>query len=179
MKFERFKRRTLEQFFIALALAFLATYTYVKFVPYGLSWNITASIPKGIYFSTEYANEPLKRHQIACFGYHAPVWAMSRHYFPDNFQLCKYAYGLPGDRVDVNGDRVTVRSQDGDAEGGTYRGVDSLGRVLPRSSNLAGSVPSGEYVMLAPEHSNSLDSRYLGRVRQTEITRTLIPIFTW
>ncbi|KWU17821.1 S26 family signal peptidase [Burkholderia cenocepacia] len=173
-------RRTLEQFFIGLAAATLSIVCYVRFVPYSVVWNITASIPKGLYFSTEYdGSKPLAHRQIGCFDYKAPKWADARHYFPENFQLCKYVYGVPGDLVVVSDKQVSVSDGFVSIPGGVIAPADSRGRPLPQDVAIAGEVPKGEYLMLAPEHNNSLDSRYLGRIAQSRITRTLVPLVTW
>ena len=173
-------RRTFEQFFIALAASTLAIVCYVRMVPYSLVWNITASIPKGLYFSTEYdGSRPLRHRQIACFDYRAPKWAEPRHYFPENFQLCKYVYALKGDVVSVSGKQLTVSDLETSVAGGVLAPADSRGRPLPQDVAITGIVPDGQYLMLAPEHANSLDSRYLGLVAQSRITRTIVPILTW
>ena len=172
-------RKTLEQFFIALAASTVAIVCYVRFVPYSLAWNITASIPKGLYFSTEYDGKPLRHQQIACFDYRAPSWAAARHYFPENFQLCKYVYGVPGDVVSLQGKQVSVAVSEATVPGGTLAEHDSMGRPLPQDVVYRGAVPAGQYLLLAPQHANSLDSRYLGLIAQSRITRTLVPIVTW
>ncbi|KWT98320.1 MULTISPECIES: S26 family signal peptidase [unclassified Variovorax] len=171
-------RDAFERFFIILACSVLAIHVYVKVVPYSLSWNVTASIPRGLYLSTEATTTPLVRGQIGCFAYSAPTWAEARHYFPDGFQLCKYALGLPGDVVEVDAS-LRVSSAAGKHADVAFASADSRGRPMPRAEGLAGAIPRGEYLLLAPAHTNSLDSRYLGRIAHERLTRTLVPLLTW
>ena len=174
-------RDTFERFFIILASAYLALYCYAQYVPYSMAWNITASIPKGLYFARSAQGQVLERGQIACFNYEAPTWAQPRHYFPHNFQLCKPVAALPGDEVARQDDTLLVKHYGASKWQplAAFGKSDSAGRPLPQDALTGGELARGQYLLVAPAHANSLDSRYLGPIGRERITRTLIPLITW
>jgi conjugative transfer signal peptidase TraF len=172
--------KPIEQFLLLFLGSLVAISAYVHFVPFGLSWNMTKSIPQGLYLSTRTDGATLfHRGQIACFEYAPPQWASPRRYFPPGFQLCKHVLGLPGDAVTLAEGSVSISSAAGVFSGGTYAKADSAGRPLPQDVGISGVLGSTEYLLLAPANSNSLDSRYLGRIERRQITRTLVPLMTW
>lgn len=172
-------KETLGKFLVMLIGAIVLIKVYVLYVPYSISWNVTASIPTGLYFSTEYAGRALVRGEVACFPYKAPEWAKERHYFPEGFQLCKYVLGLPGDVVSAQADALTLQQVGSERKKFAYAAADSKGRQLSHAAWDAEPLKEGQYAFIAPAHTNSLDSRYLGSISKNQVTRTLVPLITW
>lgn len=174
--------RTRQEFVRGLVvglLCFAAAAALIRWIPYSIVLNRTASIPLGIYLS-ERARAPLAAGALACFRYQAPDWARPRMYFPDSFELCKMVLGQGGDHVERHGGVWHVRAKDGSMRRvGPTQLNDSAGRPLPQSALTEGPIPRGLLLMAAPAYSNSLDSRYLGLVRESEITRRIHPVITW
>lgn len=164
----------------AFAFATGAFWAFTNLVPYSLVWNHTASLPIGLYLSEDTAHRAVPVGAMACFAYHAPAWANSRHYFYEGVSLCKYVKGLAGDvLLRKNGEWVAL-SQTGDARRvGAMASRDHYGRALPQDALKEGPIPPGMVVMSAPQHSNSLDSRYLGLVAQDALRTRIYPLITW
>lgn len=167
---------------LAVLLPLLAAYSviqlYKSYVPYSLSWNTTASIPRGLYLSKKYAGELLARGDQACFSYKAPDWAKGRGYAPEGYRLCKVVAGIPGDVVSRENTRIVVSGQGQQAEV-TPAGTDKKGRLLITSALNDGKILPGTLVLLATKYPNSLDSRYLGAFKQSEITHQIWPLWVY
>jgi conjugative transfer signal peptidase TraF len=152
---------------------------YVRYVPYGLAWNLTPSIPEGLYLSQKLtAHDALKRGDVACFQYVAPAWAVSRDYGAPKLRMCKPVVGLPGDRVAVDGSKVELTPQDGGpATAVRLLAQDSKGRPMPQAVNANGVVAPDTVFMLSTYRENSLDSRYLGAIPRAVITHRVSPLW--
>lgn len=146
--------------------------------PYGLVYNTTASIPKGIYLTKRAVPGELAKGDIACFPYTAPEWAKPRNYFLEGRRLCKIVYGFPGEQVIVGDGSVRIGSPT--AEPVAYLSpVDSKGRDLPQDALTSGTVPPGHFLLLAPRYRTSFDSRYLGYIPQVSVTTKAWPLVTF
>lgn len=179
-----FDKKAWEGAFVAGALAFLAFYAYHLFIPYALVWNRTASIPEGLYWSQSIETTRIHRQEFGCFKYSPPGWARDRHYVPAGMKLCKHLLGEPGDIIHIDGQTVTLQRANAPSAPRVYAGTlirkDSRGRAVPDNVLKSGErIPNGYYFMGAPEHDNSLDSRYIGLVPSSAITEVIHPIFTF
>lgn len=177
----RSRKKAIYQFFLVMSLVSAALFIYDRFIPYRLAWNITESIPKGIYFAEKIERTRLERGSIGCFRYKAPQWAADRQYFPDGFPLCKYITGMPGDAVSRTEKTLTITPSDASisATSVAYDKTDRIGRHLEPALIETGYLKSGEYLLIAPRYTNSFDSRYVGIIKQNDIELILTPLITW
>ena len=146
--------------------------------PYGLVYNTTASIPKGVYLTKRVAPSNLAVGDIACFAYEAPAWAKSREYFLEGRRLCKVVFGLAGQKVFKEGGDIWVGSKE-QPPVAKLAAKDSQGRDLPQDALTTGTVPVGHVLMLAPDYPNSFDSRYLGYIPEHRLTTRAWPLLTF
>lgn len=170
-------RDNVMNFVFLLMAGLMLCQIYDRHVPYSIALNISASIPKGLYLSKRPVPAKLSRDEIGCFRYFSADWAKTRHYFPEGMQLCKHALGLPGDSLRTSTSGLTIETPDKTTTY-DYTNVDKAGRNIPPAV-MPAVIQPGQYVMLAPANKNSMDSRYLGIVKHSDITRTLTPILTW
>jgi conjugative transfer signal peptidase TraF len=146
-------------------------------VPYGLMWNVTPSIPTGIYITETFHGQPVKRGDVVCFKYRAPAWAMPYQYAPEGLRFCKPIAGLPGDEV-----RIDTKTVEVVAEGAVRTSVKQLnfdfkGRPLDTSALVPGVVEQGNFILIAPAHPKSFDSRYLGPIPISAISHRAWPVW--
>lgn len=174
----KFWNTTSAAIFLAAICVFKA---YSEFSPYALVYNRTASIPLGIYFGEKVSRTELKIGDTACFPYHAPAWAEDRHYFPEGFTLCKHVYGMPGDKLQIQNGELDVFPHNGEAFKlpDAFAEKDSKARALAPALTDGMVLQDGQYLLLAPAHKNSLDSRYLGPVTLPDSTMRVKPLLTW
>lgn len=147
-------------------------------VPYGLTVNISESLPRGLYLTQPFRGEELQRGQIACFSYKAPDWAKPRKYIPEGMDVCKPIGALNGDSVVTTDAAVIVKNKAGYLKEYPLLKTDSRGRAMPKANLQSDSIPPGVYVLLSDHNPRSFDARYLGLKSVSEITRTLKPIWT-
>lgn len=164
--------------FLAGAFVLLAIREWNAYVPWSLSWNQSASIPEGLYLVRRISTLPPVGSYV-CFEYRAPTWAASRHYFYEGYRLCKHLAGLPGQSVEKFGAQYFVNDGKQLILVGATQKTDSLGRALPQKALPLGAIPSGNVVLAAPSHTNSMDSRYLGYISKSAIHWEVYPIWTF
>ena len=147
------------------------------FLPVGLGFNRSASLPRGLYWH-ESTPEHLHRGDRACFGYVIPDWAVARHYFPEGAQLCKVVLGLNGDRIVNHDGRISIcPPSEPCIDAGQTLKADGRGRPV-QGARLPDTVPVGFFYMSSTRVSNSFDSRYLGLIDAHRITRRIYPLVT-
>lgn len=175
----RTRKESLIQFLKILSITTAAIFTYKTFVPYSLAWNITESIPKGIYLAEKLSRMPIYRGDIVCFKYKEPEWAKGRKYFPEKIRLCKYLLGMPGDAIQQTTEHLMIKPPDAPLLSLQYLKVDGRGRPMTAAKLESEVLEPGTYLALAPRLSNSLDSRYLGPIKASEIEIRIKPLWTW
>lgn len=139
----------------------------------GLIWNVSASVPIGLYLVT-----PPDRLRVTDLVVVEPSRAVTdflaeRSYLPRGVPLLKRVLALPGQTVCRRNLTVIV---DG-IEVGTAREIDYLGRALPIWEGcrlLAG----GEIFVMNWQSPNSLDGRYFGPIVITSIVGRATPLWT-
>lgn len=89
----------------------------------------------------------------------------------DGRHVIKMIAGVPGDRVVVKGDRVTVNGRD-------YGALDLIGKLQRRPGGFdrVEQVPAGSVFVVGTE-PRSYDSRYWGMVKIEEIDGSVTPIW--
>lgn len=152
---------------------------YQAYVPYSLAYNVTPSIPVGLYLAKEATVSDVKVGDLVCIQHALPDWAASRRYLPPGIKLCKYLAAKSGDIVDREGDALRVHAPSGESGYSVEMAhVDSKGRELPQDALRNGPVPEGFVLVLAPDNARSLDSRYLGYIPEEEIVQQIWPLAT-
>lgn len=176
--FGKWSRRHLLALKLLAGFAVLAT-GYSLFVPYGLAWNLTSSIPEGLYFSQVLGpSDQVSRGDIVCDQYVAPSWARGRDYGAPKLRMCKPVVGLAGDQVSVRGSRIRITSTQNPAGvEALLLPTDSKGRAMPQEVNPTGPVPLDTVFLMSTYRSNSLDSRYLGPIPRAALTHKVFPLW--
>lgn len=156
----------------------------VRAMPYGLIYNMTDSIPLGLYWIS-YGSTP-KVGDIAVVArppaerYSDPT--TRKHLEKSPYRLIKRVGALPGDAIKLDGPMV-LRCKQGD-KGCSLLGVlleeDSVGAPLTAWPFDGEPLPAGAYYLGDPQmHPKSFDSRYLGPIESRYIEGTATPLFTW
>lgn len=150
----------------------------------GYRYNLTPSMPKGIYRLAE--GQVLGRGDLVslCLSGTLSSLALERGYLrcgscPDgSTPLLKFVAGLPGDVVDFGPDgiRVNGRLQ----PGSQAQAFDREHRPMPVALDLVpGRIPEGLALVLSDRHSGGFDGRYFGLVPMTELHKVQpVRIFT-
>jgi len=171
-------RRWLRAWYL-LAAATVVICLFSSFSPWTLRWNITASLPEGLYLASEYRGQDLQRHEIACFAYEPPAWAASRRYYEPGFVLCKYVLAVPGDRIEIAGRTVSANERGRPARWlGDFVETDSRGRPVKPAVRERFVLQPSQYWLGSTRHSYSFDSRYLGPIARERVLFTLTPLLT-
>jgi conjugative transfer signal peptidase TraF len=170
------KRQRVLACVLLVLVAVTALLAHQHYLPVGLSWNGTASLPIGLYWHTKADGKP-RYGDISCFPYKPPEWAQPRNYFPRGFLLCKRVLGLPGDAVVARNDRLEICRPNGECQdAGRVVTHDSAGMLVPPIS-LPSTIPVRYAYMGVPESRMSFDSRYLGLIAINDLKRTIHPLW--
>ncbi len=158
----------------ALALAGLALLglSAVADLPTRLVWNVSASVPTGLYAVRPDA--PLRPGVLAAVMPPEPLagWLVEGGYLGRGVPLLKRVEALPGTRVCRLGNVVTVA--------GRSRAIaqdrDRRGRFLPRWSGCI-IIGEGQLFLLNADHPGSLDGRYFGPLPRSTVLGRATPLF--
>lgn len=167
----------------SLALFFLLGATilikaYEQFVPYGVRYVRTDSIPKGLYASSWVGHRALERGQGVCFKAIPAGWYADRNYFRANESVCKYVLGVPGDEVKRQGDDVLICHAGKCSSVGKVLAADRAGRPTKSAFVASTVIPTGKYYLGSTHNPRSFDSRYLGLIDTGSIAVRISPIWT-
>ena len=148
----------------------------------GFRFNLTASIPRGLYRVVEV--QAVERGDLVsfCLAESASRLALERGYLrcgscPDGSQpLLKIVAGLPGDAVDTCPEGVLVNGRLQPCS--SPRALDSHQRPMP-SDLVPGRIPEGKALVLSDRHSGGFDGRYFGLVSMAALHKVQpVRIFT-
>lgn len=89
-------------------------------------------------------------------------------------QLIKRVIGLPGDRVVVTNNQITIYTKDRPEGYNPDEGTDYAESISITSGNVDLVVPEGEVFVAGDNRTNSLDSRFFGTVPSDEIIGKLV-----
>ncbi|WP_298817588.1 S26 family signal peptidase [uncultured Roseibium sp.] len=138
-----------------------------------LIWNVSASVPVGLYFA-----QPKGRLDAGDLVAVTPPdklagFLAKREYLSPGVPLIKHVLAVSGASVCRKGTTIFVRGK----PYGQARERDRLGRSLPRwhGCHLLGD---GEIFLMNPDAPDSFDGRYFGPLPVTAITATLTPLWT-
>jgi conjugative transfer signal peptidase TraF len=149
---------------LALVVGTLVIHASALYVVSLVTWNDSASVPRGLYLRRP--TEALALGRIVIFPVPSAVRDLvaERGYLPPTNTLMKTIAALPGDTVCLDGDDYRVNGR----LLAHVRHADSLGRTLPLYRFCDG-VPAGQaYVTSAAPLS--FDSRYFGPVALSTLT---------
>lgn len=165
--------------FIIFSIAVLLGTMFQRYQPYGLVWNATPSIPEGLYLSKDVLpGEPLRREEVVCWRHGELGRLMDRGYVEPKIRVCKPVMGFAGDLIEAEEGRVTLKTAQGTLVASVaVSAEDSKGRPLPNALQGLTAVPDGTVVVLAADQVKALDSRYLGPVPTTMLTKRLKPLW--
>lgn len=134
-----------------------------------LIWNRTASAPTGLYWLSD---DPFTRDRWVVVSSQSAVteWAEARGYVGKDWPLLKQIAGIPGDKICRNDSEIRINNQ----LVAVAKDVDSSGRNLPVWEGCS-VLEAGELFLLTP-HRASLDGRYFGPIKQTDLDGVAIPL---
>lgn len=92
-------------------------------------------------------------------------------YYPEGTVFVKAVKGLPGDRLEIRGDRQVRLNE---AAMDTVRATDSQGRAV-EPFLFEGGIPEDKYFLYSAA-LNSYDSRYYGLIAKSEIIGRVVPV---
>lgn len=165
------RRRILVLALVAVSIAVLAVASRFGFTPV-LVWNASASAAIGLYrIETRAA-------RIGDFVLVNPdtgleAFIVARGYLPENTPLLKRVAALSGVRI-CREDIATFI--DGSPVAEALR-VDSEGRAMPVWQGCLSLQDDEIFLLNAPQ--NSLDGRYFGATKITQVIGVAIPVLTW
>jgi conjugative transfer signal peptidase TraF len=158
-------------YFTGLSVAILAGAITLTRPEPRLVWNVTASVPIGLYWARP--GTAIRRGDLALVPVPDTVrsLAAARGYIPTGISLIKPVAAVAGDvvcavgtTISINGHLVAERQTS-----------DSHGRVLPWWQG-CGPLRSSEFLVLAPSR-DSFDSRYFGPVNGQDVIARLVPLW--
>lgn len=156
---------------------------FLTLSPYRPFHVTTNSIPTGWYIAkklNEKEQENLKVGDLACFRYTAPSWAEGRYYLKKRTPICKQIAGIEGQWVLINEGNTFVCSEKDSAKTSCL----NIGKNLEKDSQgrpLQSFFKEGSYLLMdqelflwGPTNPKSLDSRYLGPIKRTQMELKLL-----
>jgi len=141
-------------------------------MPTRLVWNVTASVPTGLYAVR--ADDRLRPGVLTAVlpPESLASWMVSRGYLGRGVPLLKRIEALPGARVCREGARVTVNG----VLRAVARDADRFGRPLPRWSGCR-MVGDDELFFLNIDAPGSLDGRYFGPLPRSAVIGRATPLW--
>jgi len=174
-----FKKPRLQKKF-PLIISLASTLLFIG-VYQSLVFNITPSMPEGIYLKT---HSSIKRGSIVlvCLDKEQAKFGLTRHYLIEGNRNCNNTVPLIKEVIAVPHDNVLLTDNSISVNGKKYQYPtfyqDSAHRPLP-------VYPRGEYPnttgnwLLGVTDPRSWDSRYWGPLPQRTLRQTLLPLITW
>ena len=156
---------------VATGVSFMIFYASVFSLPEKLIWNRTNSAPIGLYWLSD---GPLTLDGWAVVSADSADadWAEQRGYIGRDWPFIKRVRGLPGDRVCREDETILIN----DVIVAEALEADSFGRELPVWTNCFAL--EDDEVFLLNDHTNSLDGRYFGATRLSDIAGTAILLWS-
>lgn len=136
-------------------------------------WNITASVPTGLYLIRGTANLHVGERVAIDPPPELRRLLAERHYLPTGIPLLKRIAAVRGQRVCRFAHGVTI---DGKLVG-VARTRDRLGRPLPAWSGCH-KLRSSELFLMSPAAPDSFDGRYFGMLHMAQVIGRAVPVWT-
>ncbi|MHA7901567.1 MAG: S26 family signal peptidase [Henriciella sp.] len=136
-----------------------------------LIWNRTASAPTRLYWLSD---ESFTQGRWVVVSSQSAVaeWAQTRGYVGKDWPLLKQIAGMPADEICRHGHDILINNK----PAAIAKERDSNGRNLPVWSGCR-VLQADEFFLLTP-HPASLDGRYFGPIKQSDLDGLAIPLMT-
>ncbi|QXQ06918.1 S26 family signal peptidase [Sphingosinicellaceae bacterium] len=157
---------------MSIAAAVLATVAWK--MPPRLIWNVSASIPLGLYLVRPSPDPQLGELVAAMPPGALASFMATRRYLGVGVPMLKHVAALTGQTVCRSGRRVRI---DGVFIASARR-VDSLSRALPIWSGCH-RVTRNDVFLLNSNVSDSFDGRYFGVLARSTVIGRVVPVWTW
>ncbi|WP_337190896.1 S26 family signal peptidase [Qipengyuania algicida] len=158
---------------VAGAAAAAALLSVAAPLPRVLVWNVTASVPTGLY----HIGDPAGLHIGERVALDPPPglrdYLAERGYLPAGVPLIKEVAALPGDTVCRNGLAITING----SLAGRARTRDRRGRVLPAWHGCR-TVAHREIFLMNLRAPDSFDGRYFGPLPRDRVIGRARPVWT-
>lgn len=184
MKLLRWLARAVITMFTAAAAWIILA--WLMFPAFGLMWNISDSLPLGIYQQVD--KPELERGDIVmfCLSGDAAELTKIRHYVPrrwlrtgceyDLVTLMKPIAGIPSDRITQDASGISVN--DVLVPNSVRLDKDGRGEVMPKPT-LPAVIPTDNYLLLSPFNPYSWDSRYYSVISKDAVRGVVRPLLTF
>ncbi|MGC8493472.1 MAG: conjugative transfer signal peptidase TraF [Syntrophobacteraceae bacterium] len=148
----------------------------------GIRFNSTPSYPRGFY---QEISGTARRGDFVLFcppKTPAIDMAVKRGYLAPGscpggcLPMLKKVFGMPGDRVVITKDGVTVNGRL--VRNSKLDTLDPAGRRLPRF-RMDRTLSPGQVFLMSDYNPRSFDARYFGPIRGSNIISVVRPLFTW
>ncbi len=156
---------------VSVAVAMLAT--LVVPVAHYAVWNVTASVPTGLYAIRGKASLHVGERVAVDPPPELERLLAARNYLPVGVPLLKRVAAVSGQRVCRHARRITIDGQ----SAGSARARDRLGRALPAWTGCR-TLRRGELFVMSPNAPASFDGRYFGVLRTADVIGRAVPIWT-
>ena len=151
------------------AIVALSAAMFVEFAP-RMVWNASPSAPQGLYLIVE--KTPVTGDYALIEPSNvAKALIAERHYLPSDIPLIKRIAALPGAEICRDDARIFIAA----LHVADALEVDSLGRPMPGWSGCITLKP--DEVFLLNQHERSLDGRYFGATKKSQIIGVARPVF--
>ena len=156
-------------FWLTLSGIFLLVFGWVLDPLDRLIWNRTASAPTGLYWLSD---DPFTHGRWVVVSGQSDIaeWAETRGYVGKDWPLLKQIAGMSGDEICRMDDEIRINSE----PVAIAKTVDSSDRMLPVWEGC--SVLQSDEVFLLTAHPASLDGRYFGPIKQSDLDGAAIPL---
>jgi len=141
--------------------------------PLRLVWNVSASVPVGLYGLSE--TRDLAVGDLVAVMPEQPLadFLVGRGYIGPGVPLLKRVMALPGQQVCRTGNSITVDA----APLGDALDCDRMGRLLPVWQGCR-RIANGDIFLMNPDVPDSLDGRYFGPIPTQSVIGLAAPIYT-
>lgn len=143
-------------------------------VPRRIIWNVSASVPLGLYVTTPVQGLRVGELVAVRPPQKLATFMASRHYLGAGVPMLKHIAALPGQSVCRR--RLQIRIDGRPVT--SARLADSRGRPLPGWRGCH-RVTDDEVFLLNTTVSDSFDGRYFGAVPRSTVIGRAVPIWTW
>lgn len=157
---------------VSMAAALLATVAWK--MPSRLIWNVSASVPVGLYLVRPTPDLQPGELVAAMPPRALADFMAARHYLGVGVPMLKHVAALPGQTVCRLRRRVRI---DG-AFVATARPIDSRSRAMPVWIGCH-RVVRNEVFLLNADVSDSFDGRYFGMLPRSTVIGRAVPVWTW
>jgi len=164
---------TRKPFLVAAIVASATIATLIMPVSRFAIWNVTASVPTGLYLIRGTANLHVGERVAIDPPPELRRLLAERHYLPAGIPLLKRIAAVRGQRVCRFAHGVTI---DGKLVG-VARARDRLGRQLPVWSGCH-KLHFSEIFLMSPAAPDSFDGRYFGVLRMAQVIGRAVPVWT-